>query len=95
MAPLKVSVKHAGKTHELYLDTDQSPAAFKDLIYQATGVPVDRMKVMAKGTVLKVCNLIYLLAFVIYAYETGRYPLEEDWTKRGAAATRLLRPSKR
>jgi len=53
MAPLKVSVKHAGKTHELNLDTDQPPAAFKDLIYQATGVPVDRMKVMAKGTVLK------------------------------------------
>jgi ubiquitin carboxyl-terminal hydrolase 14 len=68
MAPLKVSVKHAGKTHELNLDTDQPPAAFKDLIYQATGVPVDRMKVMAKGTVLKVCKMIYVYAGVHHKY---------------------------
>jgi hypothetical protein len=60
MSPLKVLVKHAGKTHELYLDSDQPPAAFKEVIYQATGVPVDRMKVMAKGTVLKVCEIIYI-----------------------------------
>ena len=60
MSPLKVLVKHAGKSHELYLDPDQPPAAFKDVIYQATGVPVDRMKVMAKGTVLKVCEIIYV-----------------------------------
>ncbi|KAK2465548.1 hypothetical protein APHAL10511_002440 [Amanita phalloides] len=53
MSPLRVLVKHAGKTHELKLDLDQPPAAFKDAIYQVTGVPVDRMKVMAKGTVLK------------------------------------------
>ncbi|KAF8622639.1 hypothetical protein AX15_006887 [Amanita polypyramis BW_CC] len=53
MAPFKVSIKHAGKTYDVLLDIDQPPAAFKDAIYQATGVPVDRMKVMAKGTVLK------------------------------------------
>ena len=60
MSPFKVLVKHAGKTHELYLDSDQPPAAFKEVIYQATGVPVDRMKVMAKGTVLKVCEIKYV-----------------------------------
>jgi ubiquitin carboxyl-terminal hydrolase 14 len=53
MAPFKVSIKHAGKTHDVQLDTDLPTAAFKDAIYQVTGVPVDRMKVMAKGTVIK------------------------------------------
>lgn len=53
MAPFKVTVKHAGKVHEVQLSTDLPPAAFKDAIYQVTGVPVDRMKVMAKGVVIK------------------------------------------
>jgi len=55
MAPLAVHVKHAGKTHDVPLDPDQSPSVFKDAIYQVTGVPPDRMKVMIKGGVLKVC----------------------------------------
>ncbi|KAG6888563.1 hypothetical protein C0992_008192, partial [Termitomyces sp. T32_za158] len=53
MAPLAVHVKHAGKIHDLSLDPDLSPAVFKDAVYHATGVPVDRMKVMIKGGVLK------------------------------------------
>jgi ubiquitin carboxyl-terminal hydrolase 14 len=55
MAPLAVHVKHAGKTHDVHLDPDQPPSVFKDAIYQFTGVPPDRMKVMIKGGVLKVC----------------------------------------
>ena len=55
MAPLKVLIKHAGKKHDVELDPEKSPVAFKEAIYQVTGVPVDRMKVMAKGGVLKVC----------------------------------------
>ena len=54
MAPLAVHIKHAGKTHDVQLDTDLPPGAFKEAIYQVTGVPVDRMKVMVKGGVLKV-----------------------------------------
>jgi hypothetical protein len=54
MAPLKVHVKHAGKKHDLELDPEKQPLAFKEAIYQLTGVPVDRMKVMVKGGVLKV-----------------------------------------
>ncbi|KAG5338160.1 hypothetical protein C0989_008146, partial [Termitomyces sp. Mn162] len=46
MAPLAVHIKHAGKVHDLSLDPDLPPAVFKDAVYQATGVPVDRMKVM-------------------------------------------------
>ncbi|KAG5729171.1 Ubiquitin carboxyl-terminal hydrolase 6, partial [Termitomyces sp. T112] len=53
MAPLAVHIKHAGKVHDLSLDPDLPPAVFKDAVYQATGVPVDRMKVMVKGGVLK------------------------------------------
>lgn len=54
MAPISVNIKHAGKTHAVQLDTALPPAAFKDAIYQVTGVPPERMKVMIKGGVLKV-----------------------------------------
>lgn len=54
MTIYEVSIKHAGKAYNLSLDTDLPPAAFKQAIYETTGVPPDRMKVMAKGLVLKV-----------------------------------------
>ncbi|KAJ7222401.1 hypothetical protein GGX14DRAFT_428633 [Mycena pura] len=53
MAPFSVNVKHAGKTYTLDLDPDLPAKAFKEAVYQATGVPVDRMKVMVKGGMLK------------------------------------------
>ncbi|KAI0052457.1 cysteine proteinase [Auriscalpium vulgare] len=53
MPLLNVSVKHAGKKYDLVLDTDRPATVFKEAIYQKTGVPVDRMKVMVKGGVLK------------------------------------------
>jgi len=53
MAPLKVHIKHAGKKHDVELDPVKPPLAFKEAVYQVTGVPVDRMKVMVKGGVLK------------------------------------------
>ncbi|KAF9528754.1 hypothetical protein CPB83DRAFT_813265 [Crepidotus variabilis] len=53
MPPLQIQIKHSGKSYPLTLDTDLPPAAFKDAIYQKTGVPVERMKVMVKGGVLK------------------------------------------
>lgn len=54
MAPIDIHIKHAGKIYDIPLDTDLPPAAFKEAVYQLTGVPVDRMKVMVKGGVLKV-----------------------------------------
>ncbi|PFH46501.1 hypothetical protein AMATHDRAFT_7737 [Amanita thiersii Skay4041] len=53
MAPINVHIKHVGKNHDIHLDPDLPPLAFKEAIYQVTGVPVDRMKVMIKGGVLK------------------------------------------
>ncbi|KAI6022948.1 hypothetical protein PISMIDRAFT_97204 [Pisolithus microcarpus 441] len=53
MTPLAVHIKHAGKVHDVELDPDLPPAAFKEAVYQVTGVPIDRMKVMIKGGVLK------------------------------------------
>lgn len=53
MAPLEVHIKHAGKVYDLNLDPDLPPSVFKESIYQLTGVPVERMKVMVKGGVLK------------------------------------------
>ncbi|KAI9511232.1 hypothetical protein F5148DRAFT_975515 [Russula earlei] len=53
MAPLKVHIKHAGKKYDLELDPQKPPLAFKETVYQLTGVPLDRMKVMVKGGVLK------------------------------------------
>ena len=54
MAPFIVKIKHAGKIHDVDLDVDQPPTVFKEAIYQKTGVPPDRMKVMIKGGILKV-----------------------------------------
>lgn len=54
MPTIPVSVKHAGKTHQLDLNTDVPATVFKQDVYQVTGVPPDRMKVMIKGGVLKV-----------------------------------------
>ncbi|KAJ3504728.1 hypothetical protein NLJ89_g7782 [Agrocybe chaxingu] len=53
MAPIPVHIKHAGKTYDVQLDPDLPPAVFKDSVYQLTGVPPDRMKVMVKGGVLR------------------------------------------
>lgn len=56
MPPLPVHVKHAGKTLDVQLDPSLPPSAFKEAIYQVTGVPPERMKVMIKGGMLKVCR---------------------------------------
>ncbi|KAI0830316.1 cysteine proteinase [Trametes gibbosa] len=53
MAPISVKIKHAGKLHDVQLDPDQPATIFKDAVYQLTGVPSDRMKVMIKGGILK------------------------------------------
>lgn len=57
MPSIPVAIKHAGKTHLLQLDMDAPATTFKNDIYQVTGVPPDRMKVMIKGGVLKVSLL--------------------------------------
>jgi len=61
MAPIPVHIKHAGKTYDLLLDPDLPPNVFKDAVYNATGVPLDRMKVMVKGGVLKVRSSSFFL----------------------------------
>ncbi|KAI0321324.1 cysteine proteinase [Amylostereum chailletii] len=53
MPLFNVKIKHSGKTHDVVLDTDQPGLAFKEAIFQKTGIPVDRMKVMVKGGMLK------------------------------------------
>jgi len=50
---MPVTVKHGPTSHALTLDSTQPPVAFKGLISDATGVPVDRMKVMLRGKVVK------------------------------------------
>ena len=54
MSPLTVHVKHAAKVYDVQLDPDQPASVFKNAVYQLTGVPLDRMKVMIKGGILKV-----------------------------------------
>ncbi|KAI0092342.1 cysteine proteinase [Irpex rosettiformis] len=53
MSQLNVHIKHAGRIHDVQLNIDQPPTVFKDAIYQVTGVPPERMKVMIKGGLLK------------------------------------------
>lgn len=50
---LNVAIKHGGKAYDVVLDPSLPPSAFKQSIYEVTGVPVDRMKVMIKGGILK------------------------------------------
>ena len=58
MAPIQVSIKHGGKTYSnLQLDLDLPGAVFKQTVYEQTGVPPDRVKIMVKGGVLKVTLL--------------------------------------
>lgn len=65
MPSIPVHVKHAGKVHDLQINTDLPALAFKESIYQVTGVPVERMKVMVKGGILKVC-FGHLYAFFFF-----------------------------
>ena len=53
MVTLNVHIKHAGKIYDLPLNTEAPGAIFKESIYQVTGIPTERMKVMVKGGVLK------------------------------------------
>ncbi len=50
---IPIKVKHNGKLHDIALDTAQPATAFKQAVYEKTGVPADRMKVMVKGGMLK------------------------------------------
>ena len=67
MSPIPVHIKHAGKLFDINLDQDLPPNAFKEAIYLLTAVPVDRMKVMVKGGVLKV-SLFFISNFILYSY---------------------------
>ncbi|KAG9044628.1 deubiquitinating enzyme [Tulasnella sp. UAMH 9824] len=51
---MKVSIKHSGKVYnDLELDPTKPGSVFKQTVYEKTGVPPDRMKVMIKGGMLK------------------------------------------
>lgn len=55
---MKVSIKHAGKVHEgLELDPTKPGSVFKQTVYEKTGVPPDRMKVMIKGALILLLDL--------------------------------------
>nr|XP_031861864.1 uncharacterized protein CI109_002693 [Kwoniella shandongensis]KAA5528936.1 hypothetical protein CI109_002693 [Kwoniella shandongensis] len=50
---MQVNVKHAGKAYSIDLDDTKSLESLKDAVFKVTGVPVDRMKIMIKGTLIK------------------------------------------
>lgn len=52
---------HTLVQHDVSLDPSGAATAFKEAIYQVTGVPLDRQKVMIKGGMLKVSVLIFPL----------------------------------
>lgn len=99
MAPLNVTIKHSGKTYSLQLDTSEPPITFKNAIYQATGVPVDRMKVMTKAGVLKVQRLKLRRSYpsMLTSYErmilTGRKWPQKRYDRSCAILTSLTRSS--
>ena len=63
MPPIRVKFKHAGKVYDdenLVCDTDQPPIEFKKAVYERTGVPLERMKVI-------------LLYIIMYMYVESHY----------------------
>ncbi|KAE8234009.1 hypothetical protein CF326_g946 [Tilletia indica] len=50
---VNVKVKHNGKVHELALDPSQPATVFKQSLYEKTGVPPERQKMVVKGGMLK------------------------------------------
>ncbi|KAI9635502.1 CNG04540-like protein [Dioszegia hungarica] len=50
---MRVQVKHTGNLYAINVDVSRSATDFKQAIYQATGVPIERMKIMLKGGMLK------------------------------------------
>ncbi|KAK0545027.1 deubiquitinating enzyme [Tilletia horrida] len=52
-AQVNVKVKHNGKLHEVVLDPSQSATIFKQTLYEKTGVPPERQKMVVKGGMLK------------------------------------------
>ncbi|KAK0534192.1 deubiquitinating enzyme [Tilletia horrida] len=50
---ITVKVKHNGKVHEVVLDPSQPATAFKQALYEKTGVPPERQKMVVKGGMLK------------------------------------------
>ena len=52
--PVPIKIKHAGKSYDLEVDTSAPATVFKQQIYHLTGVPIDKVKVVVKGGMLKV-----------------------------------------
>ncbi len=91
MAPIAVKIKHAGKVHDVQLDPDVPPAVFKDAIYQVTGVPPDRMKVMIKGGILKVRTFCTRIGRRLTLMRYMRVQDDTDWRKVAPKAVSTLR----
>jgi ubiquitin carboxyl-terminal hydrolase 14 len=53
-----VSVNHAGTVYDIELDETRPGWAFKQTIHERTGIPVDRLKVIVKGGLVKVSRLL-------------------------------------
>ena len=81
MPKLDVSVKNAGKSYKVVLDTDAPAAAFKQIVSDATGVPIDRMKVMIKGGILKVRPMSMLHVCYTHYCPTVGLQDDTDWRK--------------
>lgn len=61
--PLAVSVKWQKETFPgVEIDTSQPPYVFKCQLYDLTGVPPERQKIMVKGGLLKVISLFLCIA---------------------------------
>lgn len=53
MPAVNIKIKHDRNVHEVAVDTSQPATAFKQTIFNTTGVPPERQKVMVKGGLLK------------------------------------------
>ncbi|GAA5878193.1 hypothetical protein JCM16303_002879 [Sporobolomyces ruberrimus] len=51
--PVPIKIKHAGKSYDLDVDTSAPATVFKEQVFTVTGVPIDKVKIVVKGGMLK------------------------------------------
>lgn len=55
---LPIKLKHAGKAYDLALDPSAGALAFKQQVFELTGVDPSKAKIPVKGGMLKVRQLL-------------------------------------
>lgn len=86
--PVPIKIKHAGKSYDLDVDTSAPATVFKEQVFTVTGVPIDKVKIVVKGGMLKVRTraMVWcaLDSHILESWDPGRCRSEQTWVQSGA-----------